>query len=151
MMDSVRALDATDATQIIQAVQEWINGLKILDNHLWLEYTEDPNGFGYCIKADGGAVTDEDIVGNFSACVPFFVYYKTNAIPDAAGTIYKPLNDLSAWFRANGTAGLDIGKRRKPDEITTLSTPKDLSGQDEDGNTTFFAVFQITYDEEAIL
>ena len=146
----VRALDATDATQIIVALQEWINALGILDNHLYLEYVEDTNGLGYCIKSDGGAVLDEDISGGFSAELPFMIYYTTNAVPDGAGAIYKPLNNLSAWFRANGPLGLDIGERRTPDQLATLKGPIDLSGKDERGNTTFFSVYSLTYDEEAL-
>lgn len=148
--EEVRALDATDVTQVIIALQEWINGLDILDGHLWLEYPEDPNGFGDYIKSDGGAILEEDIVGDFSAEVPFLIYHTTNAVPDGAGAIYKPLNNLSAWFRANGPAGLDIGERRTPDEITTLRGPMDVAGQDEDGNTTFVSAFALTYDEEAL-
>lgn len=154
--EPIRSLDATDATQIIAALQEWINGLKdpeteqpILPGHLWLEYVEDRNGLGYCIKSDGGAVLEEYVNGDFSAEVPFAIYFTTNAVPDGAGAIYKPLNDLSAWFRANGTAGLSLGVRRTPDEIITTKGPTDLSGKDEKGNTTFFSIFSLTYDEEA--
>lgn len=155
--EPIRPLDATDITQVIEVVRDWINGLKdpeteqpILDSHLWLEYVEDPNGFGYCIKSDGGDVLEEDVVGGFSAEITFMIYRTVNAVPEAAGAITQPLNDLSAWFRANGTAGLDIGARRTPDELITLKGPTDLSGKDEDGNTTFFSVFSLTYDEEAL-
>ena len=147
--EPIRALDATDATQIVVALQKWINGLNILDGHLWLEYIEDSSGFGYCIKSDGGSVVEEDILGNFSAEVPFLIYYTVNAVPDGAGAVYKPLNDLSAWFRANGPGGLTLGARRTPDTIITLKGPTDLAGKDEDGNTTFFSVFALTYEEEA--
>ncbi len=153
----IRALDATDTTQVIVALQEWINGLEdpetetpILPGHLFVEYVEDRNGLGYCIKSDGGAILEEDITGGFSAEVPFAIYFTTNAVPDGAGAIYKPLNDLSAWFRANGPAGLDLGDRRIPDEIITTKGPTDLSGKDAKGNTTFFSIFSLTYDEEAI-
>ena len=79
------------------------------------------------------------------------IFYKTNAVPDSSGEIFKPLNDLSAWFRANGTAGLDIGDRRTPEDLMTLKGPSDLAGKDEDGSTTFFSVFSLTYDEEVLL
>lgn len=147
---NIRALDATDTTQVIEAVKDWINNLNILDDDLCLEYTEDNNGYGYCLKADGGSVVEEDIVGNFTAEVVFIIYFTTNIVPGNAQAIYKPLNDLSAWFKKNGTAGLDIGERREPTEIITLAMPKDLAGKDEDGNTTFFSVYKLTYDEEAI-
>jgi len=149
--ENVRLLDTTDTTQVIEALQSWINGLSILDGHLWLEYIEDDQGLGYCIKANGGAITDEDILGNFTAEVLFIIYYTVGVIPDGAGMIYKPLNDLAAWFKANGTTGLSIGDRRTPSEIKALKSPTDLSGKDEDGSTTFFAVYQLTYDEEAVL
>jgi hypothetical protein len=152
----LRALDATDTTQIIEALQTWINGLKdpitdepVLPGRLDIEYVEDPNGLGFCIKADGGAVLEEDILGDITAEVPFAIYYTTNAVPDGAGAVYKPLNNLSAWFRKNGSAGLELGPRRTPDEIVTLKGPTDLSGKDEKGNTTFFSVYSLTYDEEA--
>jgi hypothetical protein len=155
MPDIIRPLDATDVTQIIVAVQEWINSLQdpvshnsILPSRLWLEFPNDPNGYGYSIKSDGGSVLEEDITSSFSAEIPFLVYYKTNAVPDGAGDIYKPLNDLSAWFRKNGTAGLNIGERRTPDTLITLRGPMDQSGKDEDGNVTFFSAFALTYDEE---
>jgi hypothetical protein len=148
--DPIRALDATDTTQIIVALQEWINGLDILDGNLWLEFVEDSNGLGDCIKSDGGSVLEEDILGNFTGEVPFMIFHTTNAVPDGGGAIYKPLSDLSAWFRANGTAGLYLGERRTPGELTTLKGPTDLSGKDEEGNTTFFSVFALTYDEEVI-
>ena len=144
--ENIRLLDATDQTQIIVALQEWINGLAVLDDRLYLEFQN--NGFGYCVKSNGGAITDEDICGNFSAEVQFSIYFTTNAIPDSAGETFKPLNDLSAWFRANGAAGLEIGDRRTPDEITTLKAPSDLAGLDEQGNATFFAIYRLTYDEE---
>jgi hypothetical protein len=146
--EAVRLLDATDATQVVDAVREWINGLGVLTGHLYLEYVE--NGpFGYCIKADGGSVTEEDIAGDFTAEVPFEIHYTVNYTADDP-TIYKPLNDLSAWFKANGTTGLDLGDRRTPDSIKTIKGPSDMSGLDEDGNVTFFSVYQLTYDEEAI-
>ena len=148
--DNLRVLDATDTTQVLEALQEWINGLGILGGYLWLEYVEDTDGLGYCIKADGGVITEEDICGDFTAEVPFIIYYTTNIVPDGAGAVYKPLNDLSAWFKANGPAGLAIGQRRSAHEVLTLAAPKDLSGRDEKGNTTFFAVYQLTYDEEAL-
>jgi len=37
-----------------------------------------------------------------------------------------------------------------PDEIITLKGPTDMTGKDEKGNITFFAVYQLTYDEEEI-
>lgn len=146
--NNIRALDATDATQVVAALQAWINSLDILDGHLWLEYVEDAEGLGYCIKADGGLITEEDICGNFTAELPFIIYYTTSIVPDGAGAVYKPLNDLSAWFKANGPAGLEIGERRSVRRLLTLAAPKDLAGKDELGNATFFAVYQITYDEE---
>lgn len=147
--ENVRPLDATDATQVVESVRQWINNIGILTGPLYLEYVED-GPFGYCIKAEGGSITDEDILGNFTAEVPLFIYYTVNYTADDPG-VYKPLNDLSAWFRANGTSGLDLGVRRTPAKITTLAGPKDQYGKDEDGNVTFFAVYQITYDEEAII
>jgi len=148
--NNIRALDATDTTQVIAVLQDWINSLGILDGHLWLEYVEDADGLGYCIKADGGLITEEDICGDFTAELPFIIYYTTNIVPDGAGAVYKPLNDLSAWFKANGPAGLEIGERRSSRQLLTLAAPKDLEGKDELGNTTFFAVYQIIYDEEAL-
>lgn len=153
--DTVRALDATDSTQILVALQTWINGLqdpvthnKIIPETVFLEYQ---NGdLGYCIKGNGGAIFEEDITGSFSAEVPFMIYFTTAAVPDSAGEIFKPLNDLSAWFKANGTAGLNIGARRTPEQLLTLKGPTDLNGKDEKGNTTFFSVFTLTYDEEAL-
>lgn len=152
---TVRALDATDQTQILVALQTWINSLedptthsKLIPEPVRLEYMED--GLGYCIKGNGGAVLEEDIQGNFSAEIPFMIYFTTAAVPDSAGEIFKPLNDLAAWFRANGTEGLDIGDRRTPDQLTTLKGPTDLEGKDEKGNTTFFSVYSLTYDEEAV-
>lgn len=151
----VRALDATDTTQVLVALQEWINGLKdpqtgqpIIPERVYLEYMD--GDLGYCLKGNGGAILAEDIAGGFSAEVPFMLYFTTSAVPDSAGEIFKPLNDLAAWFKANGTAGLDIGARRTPDEITTLKGPTDLSGKDGKGNTTFYAVYSLIYDEEAI-
>lgn len=151
MADEVvyKALDATDATQVIAALTSWINGLGILPDTLHIEYVPDSHSLGFCIKSAGGYVIDEDIIGDFSAEVPFEIYYTTNAVPDGAAAIYEPLNDLSAWFRANGTTGLDLGDRRTPDEIITTRGPTDQSGQDEDGNVTFFSSFSLTYDEEA--
>jgi len=153
--DTVRSLDATDTTQVLVALQTWINGLKdpvtqaeILPSRVYLEYMD--GDLGYSIKSEGGAILDEDIVGNFTAELPFMIYFTTNAVPDNAGEIFKPLNDLAAWFKTNGTIGLDIGDRRVPDEIVTLAGPKDLSGKDTKGNTTFFSVYSLTYDEEAI-
>lgn len=151
MPDNNRPLDATDATQVIDKVRGWINSLGILTDHLWLEYVEeDQNGYGYCIKSEGGSVISEDVVGNFTASVPFQIYFTHCHTPDNPAS-YEPLNTLSAWFRANGIDGLDIGARRSPQEITTLAGPKDLYGKDEDGNVTFFAMYQLTYDEEGVL
>lgn len=144
----IRTLDSTDTLQIIKAIQKWINGLGILESHLWLEYIGTKNGLGFCIKADGGAVDSEDILGNFTATVPFIIYCAANVPPDGAGDAIEPLNSLSAWFKANGTLGLDIGARRTACTITTQKGPTDLSGRDEDGSTTFFSVFTLTYDEE---
>ena len=151
--EAVRALDATDATQILVCLRDWINSLtdpdtagRIIPEDVGLETY--PGKFGFCIKGDGGEVTDEDIEGNFTAEVPFMMFYKTNAVADGSGEIFKPLNDLAAWFRKNGPAGLNIGTRRTPDEIITLKGPTDLAGEDEDGSTTFFSVHALTYDEE---
>lgn len=144
--EQIRVLDATDQTQIIVALQEWINGLEILDDRLYLEFQN--GNFGYCIKSMGGSITDEDITGDFSAEIQFGIYFDTNAVPDNDGSISKPLNDLSAWFRANGTTGLDIGDRRTSDEIKTLKDATHLSGPDEQGNVTFVSVYGLTYDEE---
>lgn len=152
--ETVRALDATDLTQVLVSLQTWINGLadpqthaKIVPERVYLEYQQ--GDLGYCIKSNGGTIVDEDIAGNFSVELPFMVYFTTNAVPDSAGEIFKPLNDLAAWFKANGTQGLSIGTRRTPDTILTLKGPTDLSGQDEKGNSTFFSIFALTYDEEA--
>lgn len=153
--ETVRALDATDTTQVLVAVQGWINGLQdptthaaILPDTVHLEYTE--GDLGYCIKGMGGAILQEDITGDFSAEVQFALYYTTAAVPDSTGAIFKPLNDLSAWFRKNGTAGLSLGERRTPDEIMTLKAPTDLAGKDSKGNTTFYSIYSITYDEEVL-
>jgi hypothetical protein len=147
--ETARALDATDAIQIVAAIQAWINGLNILDEHLYLEYTESTTGLGMCIKANGGVITDEDICGDYSAEVPFIVYNTVNVTPDGAALAYKPLNDLGAWFKANGPLGLDIGERRTPDLMLMTRGPMDQSGKDESGNITFMAVYSLTYDEEA--
>ena len=147
MADPIRVLDATDIIQIVAALQSWINSLNILDEHLYLEYTEESTGLGMCIKANGGAITEEDIIGNFSAEIPFIIYNTVNVPPDGASTAYKPLNDLGAWFKANGPAGLDIGERRTPDKIIMTRAPMDQSGKDESGNTTFLATYSLTYDE----
>lgn len=151
--ETVRALDATDQRQILVALQEWINGLtdpdtgaNIMDDKVYLEFQNE--NFGYCIKSMGGSITDEDITGDFSAEIQFGIYLTTNAVPDNDGSVFKPLNDLSAWFRKNGTAGLDIGARRIPDEITTLKDATHLSGPDEQGNVTFVSVYGLTYDEQ---
>lgn len=153
--NTIRALDATDTTQILVAVQTWINGitdpatqLKIIPERVYLEYQE--GDLGYCIKSNGGAVLEEDITGNFYAELPFMIYFTTAAEPDSAGAVFKPLNDLAAWFRANGTTNLDLGPRRTAAEISTLKGPTDLSGKDSKGNTTFFSVYALFYDEEAI-
>ena len=153
--DTVRALDATDSTQILVALQTWINGLqdpathaKIIPERVGLEYQD--GDLGYCIKGNGGAVLEEDIEGNFTAELPFMIYYTTAAVPDSAGEIFKPLNDLAAWFKGNGVAGLSIGARRTPEALITLKGPTDLNGKDEKGNTTFFSVYALTYDEEAL-
>jgi len=147
MADDVKPLDATDVTQIIAALQTWINGLDILDYHLWLEYIEESTGLGMCIKANGGEIIEEDIDGGFSAEIPFIVYTCSNAVPDGAGAIYKPLNDLGAWFKANGPLGLNIGERRTPDLITMTRAPMDQSGKDESGNVVFLATYSLAYDE----
>lgn len=153
--ETVRALDATDTTQILVALQTWINGLedpttkdKILPSKVYLEYQE--GDLGYCIKSNGGAILEEDITGDFYAEVPFMIYFTTAAVPDSSGEIFKPLNDLAAWFKANGTQGLNIGTRRTPDQITTLKGPTDMAGKDAKGNSTFFSVYSLTYDEEAL-
>ena len=153
--ETIRSLDATDATQVLVSIQTWINGLKdpttlanIIPERVYLE--SQATQFGYCLKGNGGAVIEEDICGNFSAEVPFAIYYTTNAVPDSGGEIFKPLNDLAAWFKANGTAGLLLGDRREPDQIITLKLPTDLSGKDTEGNITFFAVYQLSYDEEVL-
>ena len=154
-MEEIRALDATDTTQILVSLQTWINGLKhpttqvpLIPETVHLEYQS--GDLGYCIKSSGGAILSEDINGDFSAEVPFMIYFTTAAVPESGGEIFKPLNDLAAWFRANGTAGLNIGSRRTPDEITTLKGPTDLAGKDAKGNTTFYSVYALTYDEEAL-
>ncbi len=153
MANELRALDATDQKQIIVALQEWINGLtdpdtesSILDDIVYLEFQN--GNFGYCIKSMGGAVTEEYINGNFSAEIRFGIYLTTNAVPVNDGSMFEPLNNLSAWFRKNGTSGLDIGDRRVPDEITTLNDATHLSGPDEQGNVTFVSTFGLTYDEK---
>ena len=153
--ETVRALDATDTTQVLAAIQTWINGLKdpvtnaaIIPARVYLEYQD--GDLGYCIKSNGGAILEEDIMGNFTAEVPFMIYFTTAAEPDSGTQIFKPLNDLAAWFRANGTAGLSLGERRTPDQITTLKGPTDLSGKDAKGNVTFVSVYTLTYDEEAL-
>jgi hypothetical protein len=146
-MADEKPLDATDITQIVAALQEWINGLDILDSHLWLEYIEDSTGLGMCIKANGGSILEEDIDGGFSAEIPFIIYIAVNSVPDGATAAYKPLNDLGAWFKANGPLGLDIGERRTPDKIVMTRAPMDMSGKDESGNTTFLATYTLTYDE----
>lgn len=155
MADEVRALDATDTTQILVALQTWINGLKhpttqvpLLPDTVYLEYQD--GDLGYCIKGNGGAILEESINGDFYAEVPFMIYFTTAAVPDSAGEIFKPLNDLAAWFKANGTAGLNLGTRRTPEQIVTLKGPTDLEGKDSKGNTTFYSVFSLTYDEEAL-
>lgn len=154
-MAEPRPLDATDTTQILVALQTWINGLvdpateeNLIPEKVGLEFTADD--LGYCIKSEGGAILDEDIEGNTSAGLPFMLYFTTSAVPDSAGEIFKPLNDLAAWFRANGTQGLDIGARRTPDTISTLRGPTDATGPDEKGNTTFVSIFSLTYDEEVL-
>lgn len=151
----IRALDATDTTQVLVAIQAWINGLtdpvthaKIIPERVYLEYQE--GDLGYCIKGNGGSILEEDITGNFSAEIPFMIFFTTAAVPDSTGELFKPLNDLAAWFKANGTTGLSIGARRTPDTIRTLKGPTDLSGKDDKGNTTFFSVYALTYDEEAL-
>lgn len=144
--EAVRLLDATDQRQILVALQEWINGLSVLDDKLYLEFQN--GNFGYCIKSLGGSITEEDICGDFSAEIQFGIYLTTNAVPDSDGSIFKALNDLSAWFRKNGTSGLDIGARRTPDEITILKDATHLSGPDEQGNVTFVSAYGLTYDEE---
>lgn len=149
MADEAKPLDATDITQIMASLQTWINGLDILDYHLWLEYIEESTGLGMCIKANGGNILEEDVDGGFSAEIPFIVYIAVNSVPDGAAAAYKPLNDLGAWFKANGPLGLDIGKRRIPDQIVMTRAPMDMSGKDESGNTTFLATYNLTYDEEA--
>jgi hypothetical protein len=153
MAEIIRALDATDTTQILVSLQTWINSLQdpstnepIIPQRVYLEFVE--GDLGYCIKSEGGAVFEEDITGDFSAEVPFQLYLTTNAVPDSAGEIFKPLNDLAAWFRVNGTTGLNIGARRTPDAISTLRGPTDVAGKDEKGNTTFVSIFSLTYDEE---
>lgn len=146
-MADEKPLDATDITQIVAALQEWINGLDILDSHLWLEYIEDSTGLGMCIKANGGSILEEDIDGGFSAEIPFIIYITVNSVPDGAAAAYKPLNDLGAWFKANGPLNLDIGERREPDKIVMTRAPMDMSGKDESGNTTFLATYTLTYDE----
>ena len=150
MADERIPLDATDAIQVADSVREWINGLYVLPGYLWPEYVEDdPNGYGYCLKTDGGEVLEIDILGNYTASVPFTVYYTYNHIP-GVGTAYKPLNDLAAWFRSNGVGGLDIGPRRTPQEITMLTGPIDMYGKNADSDVTFLIRFQLTFEEEAI-
>jgi hypothetical protein len=149
MADESKPLDATDIVQIVASLQEWINGLEILDDHLWLEYIEESAGLGMCIKANGGDILNEYVDGSFYAEVPFIVYITVNSIPDGAAAAYKPLNDLGTWFKKNGPLGLDIGERREPDKIVMTRAPMDMTGKDESGNTTFLATYNLTYDEEA--
>ncbi len=147
MAEEYKALDAADTTQAMVALQEWINGLGILPSTLYREYYNGVNTF--CIKCNGGIITDEDITGGLSAEGTFSIYYLTNNTPDSAGQIFKPLNDLAAWFHENGTTGLVLGDRQTPNQIKTIQGPTDLHGQDDDGNTEIFSVFSFTYDEDA--
>jgi hypothetical protein len=146
-MADEKPLDATDITQIVLALQEWINGLDIITETVHLEYTEDSTGLGICIKANGGNIIEECIDNSFSAEIPFIIYNTVNVIPDDATSIYKPLNDLGAWFKANGPLGLDIGERRTPDRIIMTRAPMDMTGKDGSGNATFLATYTLTYDE----
>jgi hypothetical protein len=146
-MADEKPLDATDITQIVAALQEWINELGILAETVHLEYTEDSAGLGLCIKANGGNILEESIDDSFSAEIPFIIYNTVNIIPDDAESIYKPLNDLGAWFKANGPLGLDIGERRTPDRIIMTRAPMDMTGKDGSGNATFLATYTLTYDE----
>ena len=147
MPDEARPLDSTDTTQILFCVKEWVNTLSILPTSLNLEYSEEYNGFGFIIKSDGGVITAEDILGNFSADIPFIVYSTGQAVLDATETIFKPLNSLGAYFRKNNVIGLDIGERRTPTKIKMTKAPVDPFGPDDEGKITFIAQFNIEYDE----
>ncbi|MEL4106780.1 hypothetical protein AAFA46_08095 [Oscillospiraceae bacterium WX1] len=144
-----RPLDSTIISEVILYIQTWINSESILATELYLDYVEDSGGIGFCIKTDYGQIVEEDILGNISAEVVFFIYYKTSATPDGDGLIYKPLNDLSEWFVENDFTYLDLGTRRTPREITTINGPVDTSGQDEYGNTTFYSTYKLLFYEEA--
>lgn len=103
---------------------------------------------GFCVKADSGSILEEDILGRYSAEVVFSVYYKTSAVPDGGGLIYKPLNDLSKWFAENDFTNLSMDTRRTPNEIMTLKGPVDESGRDINGNTTFHSIYKFIFTEE---
>jgi hypothetical protein len=147
MPDDERPLDSTDTIQILTKIKDWIDGLGILTSNLNLEYIEGYKGFGFVMKSDGGSITEEDILGNFSAEIPFIVYSTGQAIKDATNLVFKPLNDLGAYFRKNKTLGLDIGARRTPVDIKMIRAPTDPFGQDEEGKITFIAQFLFQYDE----
>ena len=153
-MAAPKPLDTTDTTQILVALQAWLNGLQdpntaqpLLPSAVGLEFTEGDTGL--CIKSEGGAIVDEDITGDFTAEFPFMLYWSTFAEPDSAGDIFKPLNDVAAWVKANGTAGMSLGARRTPDMIQAARGPIDAGGKNEKGITTFVSIFVLTYDEEA--
>lgn len=144
-----RPLDSTKILEIILDLQAWINKQQILSSELYIDYVEGTNELGFCIKTDCGWIIEEDVLGNFSAEVQFFIYYKTSAAPDGSGIIYKPLNDLSKWFAKNDFTNLDIGSQRTSKEIMTLKGPIDVSGRDEKGNTTFYSTYKYLFYEEA--
>ncbi len=144
----VQPLDSTIINDVIQSLQAWINNQAILASDLYLDYVEETNGIGFCIKTDSGQIYEEDILGNFTADIIFFVYYTTDVQPDGGGLIYKPLNDLSDWFVNNDFTNLQLGTSLSPKKIMTLKGPVDVAGQDENGNTTFYSTYKFTFYEE---
>lgn len=140
-------INPIDNKQIVECLYEYINSLDV--GVKWsLEFLKEVAPT-ICIKQIGSAVkTKENIIGGYSAELPFAVYVK-NKVDDTRNTldITDPLNKLASIFEnetLNGCPNITLPERFICEGIEMTETPEDVSGK-QNNEAVFMALYKLIF------
>lgn len=150
MSEKIKLVTGNEQSQIVECLYDFIEHIDV--GCKWNnEYLDDviPS---ICIKQITSArKLKENIVGGYTAELPFAIYYKANVI-DTSGTlaITKPLNDIALVFDEETQGGFQniiMPNGYKALKLEMTSTPADESGK-ENNVAIFGAIYKLTYKKQ---
>lgn len=140
---------ADESVQVVKSLLDYINSIEGLPAKVKLEFLAEQPPAMMLRQMGGSTKTNEDILGNYEAQLPFALFIRTwgsNENDRIDGIAV--LNDIGAYFDRQTLAKAlpDLGDGKAMNSITMTSFPS-LFSRNEDTTEDYQALYRLEYEQ----